>query len=517
MIFMDNDSLAYKTLKNISYSFFGFGVPILFSVFITPVVVHRLGIVDYGVYILVGTITGFMGLLDLGLSSAVIKYVSEHHAQNNFRALQKTVNSAFSLYCCVGLLGLMIFYILGVFFLPIFHISGLSQSHILIVFILSGIIFFVRSASLAYMVIPQALQRFDISTKINLFQLAFFNFAMLLAVLAGYKLKVILSLNLFSLLALAWAYRVFSLKLLPAFRLGLAWDVGEIKKLYKFGFFASLASIANSSLDQLDRLIIPIFLGPAALSYYSLPGNVSQKTTTIVGSLGGIFFPLASSLKGIGDEGKLKVVYQKIVRNLTVAAAAITTAIMCFGYQILFYWLGKDFADRGFMVLLISGVTYFILSLYGILFNFLLGLGKTKFMSAWAFVLAVLNLVLLLVLLPVWGIVGAAWAYLGGVLPILFMFYWMETKYLGVQNFAGFYLKLYWKIFVVSSIFFLLTKYLLLRLIFNLNSLILVGPASIVLYLAIYKMFGFFDAEDWDLFVLFFNKILLKFRGAGKS
>lgn len=510
---MDTDSLSYRTLKNIFYSFFGVGVPIIFSVFITPVVVHRLGIVDYGVYILAGTITGFMGLLDLGLSAGVVKYVSEYHAQNDYPALQRTMNSALSMYLLVGAAGLLIFFILGKWFLPFFHISGLSQGHILVVFALSGIIFFVRSAYSVYTIIPQALQRFDIVTKINLAQLTFFSFATLAAVLAGYKLKVILSLSLLSFLGLIWAYRVYSLKLLPEFRLGLGWQKIEIKKLYKFGIFAALASIANSSLDQLDRLVIPIFLGPAALSYYSLPGNVSQKTSTIAGSLSGIFFPLASSLKSQDDDAKLKLVYQKVIRNLTVAAAAMATAIMVFGYQILFYWLGKDFADRGYKVLLISAMTYFILSLYGTLSNFLLGLGKTKFMAVWAFVLAALNLVLLLVLLPIWGIVGAAWAYLGGVLPIIFMFYWMETKYLGVQNFAGFYLKLYLKVFIVSALFFFLAKYLLMKLVFNLSSLIIVGPASIVLYMAIYKVLGFFEAEDWELFKLFFKKILLKFKG----
>jgi O-antigen/teichoic acid export membrane protein len=61
---METSSLSYKTYKNISYSFIGFVVPIVFSVFITPVIVHKLGVAEYGVLILTNTIMGFLGLLD---------------------------------------------------------------------------------------------------------------------------------------------------------------------------------------------------------------------------------------------------------------------------------------------------------------------------------------------------------------------------------------------------------------------------------------------------------------------
>ncbi len=99
---MDSDSLSYKTLRNVSYSLVGFGLPIVFSVFITPVVVHRLGIVDYGVYILTLTIGVFIGLFDLGLTTAAGKYLSEYFATNNQAELQKLIQALGILYIIIG-------------------------------------------------------------------------------------------------------------------------------------------------------------------------------------------------------------------------------------------------------------------------------------------------------------------------------------------------------------------------------------------------------------------------------
>src|SRR5260370_7641972 len=56
-----------------------FGVAFVLS----PFVVHHLGVVAYGVWTLVVATTSYMGLLDLGLRGAVIRFVSRHHALVN--------------------------------------------------------------------------------------------------------------------------------------------------------------------------------------------------------------------------------------------------------------------------------------------------------------------------------------------------------------------------------------------------------------------------------------------------
>lgn len=507
---MDENSLSYKTLKNLSYSFIAFGFPILFSVFITPVVVHRLGIVDYGIYILTNTITGFVGLLDLGVSASMVKYFSEFHAQDNFPAMQRLIKSLGGVYILMGLVGLAVFLVLGAFFLPAFHITGLSQGNIFTVFTIAGLVFFVNSANSVYINVPQALQRYDLVTKINLSQLLVLNVGTLIAVLLGYKLKVIMLINLLAALGLTLAYKIVTNRLLPKLRMGISWDLAEVRKIYSYGFFAALTTISNGALNQLDRLIIPIFMGPAALSYYSLPGNVSQKTTTIVGSVSSVFFPMASSIAAKGQMDRLAEVYKKIVRNLSVLGAAMAISIALFGYQILFYWLGKDFADHGWFVLIISAGTYYLLALFSTLINILMGIGKVRFLACWSFVLAVINVIAMFVLVPPFGIVGAAWAFLIGTLPIVWMFYKAERDFFKLSGIFSFYIKLYAKILFTGLIFALLVKLLIIKAVTSFLTLIILGPASVILYLALYKLFGFFETEDWALFSLFLKKILAK-------
>ncbi len=504
---MDNNSLAYRTLKNVSYGFLSFAIPILFSVFITPVIVKRLGVTDYGVYILANTIIGFLGLLDLGLTGGLNKYITEYYSQKNNDGLKKIMDAANSLYWLIGLFGLAVFAILGKFFLPIFHIQGLSQTHILAVFLLAGMIFFVNSANSVYTTVPAALQRFDIVHKINLAQLAFFNIGALILVVFGFQLKAIMLANLLTLLVLSLAFRIYSKKLLPQMHLGFSWQKQEFKKMYGFGIFAALADISISAVNNLDRLLIPIFLGPVQLSYYSLPGNVAQKTTTVTGSLGGMFFPLSTSLFAQGQIERLGLIFRRIVRNLSVLAAATTVSIMLFGHKILQYWLSTDFAEAGAGVLLVLAPTYYILALFGTLYNFLLGTGKQKFLAFWSVAMALINVILLILFMRPFGIIGAAWAYLLSALPILYLFVWIEKKVFSLQGTFKFYVRLYGKLLFTSGIFCLAVKYAIMGMVNSLASLIIAGPLSVLLFLALYKFFGFVEAEDWQLFRAYFLQI----------
>ncbi|HYV33268.1 MAG TPA: oligosaccharide flippase family protein, partial [Candidatus Limnocylindria bacterium] len=210
---MDPQSVSYKTLKNSGYGMLGYVVPILFFIVVTPVVIHRLGIVDYGVFVLVNTIVAFLSLLDLGFTVSLIKFVSEYFAKGETQSLNKILNVGHSLYLLMGAVGLVVFFAIGKFFLPVFNISTGSIPHIEIVFLIAGLIFFVNGLMAVYQAVPNALQRFDIITKLTIVQLFFTQGGILAVVTMGYKLKAIFLVNLVCIVGILIAYRIYCRKI----------------------------------------------------------------------------------------------------------------------------------------------------------------------------------------------------------------------------------------------------------------------------------------------------------------
>ena len=67
---------------------------IIVSFFMMPFLVHSLGNRWYGFWALAGSILGYYGLLDLGLSSAVTRFVSQAFGQKRHDEINILVNSA---------------------------------------------------------------------------------------------------------------------------------------------------------------------------------------------------------------------------------------------------------------------------------------------------------------------------------------------------------------------------------------------------------------------------------------
>src|SRR6202007_2074426 len=90
---------------------------------LAPFIVHRLGNQEYGVWSLVGSVTRYLWLLDMGVRGATTRYVARHHAR-----LEHQEASAFgpaalvtfsALACVVLVVGFILALIMGsVFPLP---------------------------------------------------------------------------------------------------------------------------------------------------------------------------------------------------------------------------------------------------------------------------------------------------------------------------------------------------------------------------------------------------------------
>src|SRR3989344_1893715 len=183
---MDKQSLTYKTFKNISYGLIGYIWMFVFAIFITPLIVLRLGAETYGVYILVLTVSSIMGLFDLGIGHILIKYISEYNATGEEKKMKDLMYSFNLILLVSGIINLIILSLIGYWAHILFPSQTISSEYYLIVFFLSGLISFVNGIDSLFLMVPVALQRVDISTKIGLTNLTLSNLTILLVVLLGY-------------------------------------------------------------------------------------------------------------------------------------------------------------------------------------------------------------------------------------------------------------------------------------------------------------------------------------------
>lgn len=497
---------SHRALTNTAWNVTSYIWPVLFAIVITPIVVKSMGIRDYGLYTFFNTVISLLGLLDFGISAAVSKYLAEYYAQKDSEKIRKMLGTALVIYATISLVGLVIFVVSS--FIPFFSHTFAEFSKYQTGIIFAGLTFTLMSLSSMYTITFSALQRFDISSKLGIILLSIQQVSILILILMGYSINAIFIVQFIIGFISFFVQKHFAEKILPELPTRFLFDKKEAIRCYKFGLVTFVNNIATVSLTYLDRLIMPFFLGPSNLTYYSLPGNISSRIPGISNSLSGILFPMTSSLHGLGDVEKIKILYVRSFRLITVIAAAITVTTITYAYQILQYWITLEFAEKATVVLIILACTNFALALIGPLSNFLLGLGKLKFLTTLSISMAIINTILLVILLPIAGINGAAWAYLLSLVPAIYMFYFTEKYYLLLIGRKKYYTKLILGNLLVSCIVYVIGKVLLIHLMTSLFTVLVVSGVTLLLYITLYWIFKLFEKEDIDSIKLFVNKSL---------
>jgi len=73
------------------------------SFFLSPFLVRHLGNSAYGVWILLVSLTGYLGFLDLGIRGAVTRYIAKFHSEGDHDRLSRIVSSGLDMFTAGGL------------------------------------------------------------------------------------------------------------------------------------------------------------------------------------------------------------------------------------------------------------------------------------------------------------------------------------------------------------------------------------------------------------------------------
>lgn len=499
-------------VKNSFYGFLSYAVPLVFTIVLTPVIIRNLGVEKYGLFVLASTITGFFSLLRFGMGYGVAKAVSEYYGNQRPAGVGEVIGSTITILGVVGIVGFVLTSLIGFWGLDFLNIPLVYHPQARLVFFLSGLVFIFSGIESALANVLAGAQRLDSQAKIYLSVMSGSNAVMIILVLLGFDVASLVVVQLTASIVTLSGYYIVSRRLLRDISLRLTFSWRYFKPFLKFNIFVYLHEAASAFLFQADKLIISIFSGPAAVSYYNIAGTVSQKIQGTGTSLTAIFFPVASAMAATERYFELGNIYRRVMRTIFLVAGGLAVTLATFGEPLLLHWVGQEFVDKGLIALYILTITHFLLAVYAAVSYFIIGLGRVKYVAGCTSLFVVLNMVFLLILFPRYGIVGAAWAYMLSLLPLPFFLRLAERKFFGLTGAARFYSAELAKVAVTGAVFYILLGFFIAPFATNLFRVIVFGALSFGVYIGIYKLFGFLRSEDWQIFVNFVNSLPNVFR-----
>lgn len=373
-----------------------------------PLLVGAFGVGDYGVYIIALSVTGTAGMFDLGIGASTVRLVARHASLEDDAGFARTVSSAAGLLLVVGVVVALAIAGIGLVAASIFHVDA-SQAVLLrrLLFIGAASQVWYWPATVASHVLG-GLERYDIIARTSVFATLanVVAIAIVLATGAGPIVLMVLGVatmivaSLMNFFALRGAHAGRRLATLPSRPVALEILSGGLPI-----FAAGIAQFLNR--EQVDRLVIGIFIGPAAVVVYQAASKLSSLVAQFTGLSTSALLPVASGMVACEDDAALRDLFVRGSRWVSLAVAPIAATVIVLASPFVRVWMGPGF-EGSIIVAQLLVLSQLFVPLYQVGDSVLIGKGR---FSAWVprgVALASLNLILSLVLVRPLGITGVA-------------------------------------------------------------------------------------------------------------
>ena len=414
-----------KLVHNAVANALGGIIPGLAMLATLPFTVHYLGTADYGLLALIASIVGYFALIDINVTSGVIKFIAEFRAQGDSRSESGVVVLALIVALIIGVIGcagILLFaepIMTRVFQVPADRIgSGVAALQIAAFgFFFGQILQYLQS-------LPQALQRYALSATVESVFGVLVPILTVIVLFLGKGLEEVVLLrvacSVANVIVLIWLCR----PLFPLFE----WRLPQrplVRQVLSFSGFAYLSRLAALTYAHADKLIIGAALGMTAVAYFSIAATLAARILSITFRLSWIMYPAASALAATGQWEKLKDAYFNTARYVFSINAGVVLLIALFSREIIHYWMGAEFAAYGDWVMVLTALGMLIDSLTNLPTLINDGLGHARVSGLFAFARAWVGVALILAFVDPYGINGAATAHLlaSAIMTTLFVCY----------------------------------------------------------------------------------------------
>ena len=375
-----------------------------------------MGKTGYGIWVLIGSFLGYYGLLNLGVRSALTRYVARYAGQGDEKALNETAGTAMAMFSCTGVLAIAASFLLAEPLAVFFEVAPEHLDDFKYVVWILGLATGLSFPGNVFAAIVVAYERYVAANVANVTTTLMRAGLIVWMLLQGKGLVGVayaaLGASLLNIMANFLICRHFA----PRVRVSFAaakWPVLRILLVY--GASTTVIAIANILRFNLDSVVIGKWVGIPQVGIYGIAGILIRYISHLITAGMSVLTPRFAALDGAEEKAKLQGLF---VRSLSVSALlGFGTAMMAiiFGGRFIVLWVGEEFIDA-IPVLWILAIGYALaLSQYpgiGLMF----ALNKHHFLAIATIIEGVANVAISILLALKYGIVGVA---LGTLIPML--------------------------------------------------------------------------------------------------
>jgi len=380
-----------------------------------PYVIGHVGDRWYGLWVLVATMIGYFGFLDLGIGTANERYIARALGTRDEEEMERVFSSSVFLFAVVGAATLvltaivvavcprfirnaadipvfrLVFLIVGIdmaLSFPVRGIYGFLYAHIRydVVNIFSIVKTIIRTACIVF-----ALER------------GYGIVALAVATLAGdcieYAANIAYVRSRYPEVIVRW--RSVSRK--------------KVRQLYDYSIYSFVSAIAKQLRFNIDAFVITAMLGLSLVTHYNVGSRIAGYFLIIVTNAISSIKPVFSKLEGEGNFSELRERYDLAFKLNIILSLFLGGSLLIYGKAFILRWMGPNYLDS-WHVLAVLAVAQIFNTIQVTPATLLYGISKHRFYSLIVIIEGLATLGISILLARRLGIMGVA---LGTLFPLV--------------------------------------------------------------------------------------------------
>jgi O-antigen/teichoic acid export membrane protein len=422
-----------KLVTNTFFNVLGRSWSFLITLLLTPYILSRLNVADFGAWVLLTIVINSFNLLDLGLGFAFVRYIAAYYTHEDYDSINKVIFSGLAFYTLLGILGMGAGLLIEHPLLQLLRITASGQTYLLVLLTCA-----VANIGGMYLSVLKGMQRMDKQNSIEI-ALSILNvigtvwFLEAGLGISGLALNALINSVLAILLGFVTVKRA-----IPKISPGWNFDSKLLREMFGFGLKISVSRVGSLICFQADKLIVSRVLGLAAVSFYEVAARLTAFMRAVPLVMLSALIPATSELGARNDSAKIERTYLIVSKYITILTVAAVSFLMLDASSIVRLWLGKNF-DQSAVLIQVLAIGYGVNILGGAASQIGAGVGRPEFDMHSTVLLSIVNPILSYLLVLRFGAPGAAAgtsiALVTAAIYLLFVFH---RNYLGTSLWSVF-------------------------------------------------------------------------------
>jgi O-antigen/teichoic acid export membrane protein len=324
----------------------------------TPILVHHLGVTEFGIWVLAGSVLLYLELFEFGFGTATVAYVARFAATGDHERVKRAIATSMWMLTGPGVAVAVAAVAFAALLPSVVDLPADLVTPARVLLLLLALDLAVSMPGDTFGGTLAAFQRYDLLNFTLAAVLAAQAIAWIIVIVAGGGLVALGVVTV--LLSLAGQLTRFLLarRLVPALSLSPRMVDRSLARPYAgLSFWFALSSIAETVVRRVDAVVVGVVVSVPAVGVYAVGQKLSQLAQRFIAPATLTFFPYAAELAARGNSGGLRRSLMHSVRISLFVAGPVGLGTAVLAGPALEAWVGEGFGQARLVVVYLATAT----------------------------------------------------------------------------------------------------------------------------------------------------------------